>query len=76
MPYSVGRSKVCPASKPFAVLKEGGKLVPGGCHASRADAVKHQRALVVHVSDAAELDERRVAFELYRGDRAMMWRDL
>jgi hypothetical protein len=53
MPYSVGKSSSCPPSKPFAVLKDGGTVVPGGCHATRQDALKHQRALMVNVEDAS-----------------------
>jgi hypothetical protein len=52
MPYHLGKSKSCPASKPHAVLKEDGKVAPGGCHATREGALKHQRALTVNVEDA------------------------
>lgn len=53
MPYHIGKSSSCPPSKPFAVLKENGSPVPGGCHATRQEALKHQRALMVHVEDAS-----------------------
>lgn len=53
MPYHLGKSKQCPAGKPFAVLKEDGTPAPGGCHATHADALRHQRALQVNVEDAS-----------------------
>jgi hypothetical protein len=49
MPYSVGKDARCPDSKPHAVKKDDGSLVPGGCHKTRDEALKHQRALVVNV---------------------------
>lgn len=52
MPYKVGKSKSCPASKPHAVMREDGSVVPGGCHESHGDALRHQRALMVNVPDA------------------------
>jgi hypothetical protein len=52
MPYKLGKSSSCPASKPFAVLKEGGALVPGGCHATKEGARKHLGALEANVEDA------------------------
>jgi hypothetical protein len=52
VPYHLGKSASCPASKPHAVLKEDGTVVSGGCHATRAEALKHQRALTVNVEDA------------------------
>jgi hypothetical protein len=46
MPWNVGKSDQCPASRPWGVtLKSTGKVVPGGCHASKDEAVKHQSAL-------------------------------
>lgn len=50
MPYHLGKHGSCPASKPHAVLKEDGSVVPGGCHATREGALKHQRALTVNVT--------------------------
>ena len=52
MPYHLGKSPSCPPSKPHAVLKDDGTVAPGGCHATRAEALKHQRALTVNVEDA------------------------
>jgi hypothetical protein len=53
VPYSTGKSDQCPTSKPFAVLnKDTGKVVPGGCHATQADAQKHLAALKVNVEEA------------------------
>lgn len=48
MPYSVKQaaSGECPDSKPWAVVKQDdGKVVPGGCHETREDAVAHLAAL-------------------------------
>jgi hypothetical protein len=53
MPYELGKTAACPVSKPFAVLKNGGGLVPGGCHATREGALRHLRALMANVPDAA-----------------------
>lgn len=61
MPYSVGKSSSCPVSKPHAVLKQDGTVVPGGCHATHAEALRHQRALQTNVVDANEAQERFVA---------------
>ena len=52
MPYTIGTDASCPVSKPHAVKKQGGGVVPGGCHATHADALKHQRALMANVPDA------------------------
>lgn len=57
MPYSVGKHDSCPASKPHAVLRADGSVVPGGCHESRADALSHQRALMVNVPDAKKTSQ-------------------
>lgn len=56
MPYHLGKSKACPASKPHAVLKEDGSVVPGGCHATRDGALKHQKALTVNVTNKERSD--------------------
>ena len=44
MPWSVGKSSKCPASKPWAVTKDSDGTVEG-CHASAAAAKKQQAAL-------------------------------
>jgi hypothetical protein len=77
MPYKLGKHTSCPASKPHAVLKEDGSLVPGGCHESRSKALKHQRALQVNVEDAS-LNAQIVAAEVVeaqRPDPLARWRD-
>lgn len=57
MPWKVEKDvAACSMSKPFAVKKQGGGLVPGGCHATRGDALRHQRALYSSESDAAAVD--------------------
>jgi hypothetical protein len=82
MPYSVGKSSQCPASKPHAVLKGDGHPVPGGCHKTREDALKHQRALMSNVPDAAnarplgEILERGVLKRLHSEDPELAMRDL
>lgn len=44
MPYYIGKSQKCPASKPYAVIKKtDGKVM--GCHASKFDAGKQVKAL-------------------------------
>jgi hypothetical protein len=55
MPYKVEQDRrACPVSKPWAVKNsETGAVVPGGCHPSRDDALKHQRALQANVPDAS-----------------------
>lgn len=63
MPYHLGKSKQCPASKPYAVLKEDGTVAPGGCHETREGALKHQRALTVNVPDAKAVDKTFEAIE-------------
>lgn len=52
MPYHLGKSSSCPKSKPHAVLRDDGTVVPGGCHPSHGEALRHQRALMVNVPDA------------------------
>jgi hypothetical protein len=52
VPYEIKKGHGCPASKPFAVVKEDGSVVPGGCHATRDEALMHQRALYKNVEDA------------------------
>lgn len=54
MPYSITRDqRVCPTSKPWAVKNsDTNQLVPGGCHPTQGDAMKHQRALMANVTDA------------------------
>jgi HK97 family phage prohead protease len=50
MPYGVGKRASCPASEPWAVYKiatpgSPEKIVNGGCHATRDEALAQQRAL-------------------------------
>ena len=52
MPYTIGKDASCPASKPHAVKKQGGGVVPGGCHATPEKAKAHHRALMANVPDA------------------------
>jgi hypothetical protein len=69
MPYSISKNhSSCPSSKPHAVTRDDGTVVPGGCHKSRGQAVSHQRALMVNVPDAqkkrtAREDESLAAIE-------------
>ena len=44
MPWHIGKSKQCPASKPHAVIKDSDKSV-AGCHKSEAKAKKQLAAL-------------------------------
>lgn len=44
MPWHVERSDRCPASKPYAVIKNGTTHIEG-CHATREDAMRQQSAL-------------------------------
>ncbi len=44
MPWHIGKSKQCPASKPYAVIKDGDGSV-AGCHASKEKAKKQLGAL-------------------------------
>jgi len=52
MPYTIGKDASCPASKPHAVKKVGGGVVPGGCHATPEKAQAHHAALMANVPDA------------------------
>lgn len=54
MPYTMTKSvSQCSVSKPYAVVNRNtGKVVPGGCHATKAEALKHLAALKINVSDA------------------------
>lgn len=47
MPWHIAENYAkCPASEPYAVINERtGELERGGCHATREEAVAHQRAL-------------------------------
>lgn len=52
MPYHVGKSAQCPASKPWAVILDAtGKSV--GCHPTKAAANKQLAALNIHVPHSA-----------------------
>jgi len=50
MPYTIETNAA--DCKGFAVADENGKTV--GCHTSRQDALKHQRALYANVEDATK----------------------
>lgn len=59
MPWKVEKDvAACSMSKPFAVknqAKAGGpgtSVVAGGCHATKADALRHARALYANSPDA------------------------
>lgn len=52
MPYKVEHDpQSCPTTKPFAVKKVGGGVVPGGCHAKKVDAQDHSDAMNANVPD-------------------------
>src|SRR6266516_1524442 len=58
MPYGVGKRASCPASRPWAVYKiatpgSPEKVVNGGCHATRDEALAQQRALYAKEPAAA-----------------------
>src|SRR6266516_4406402 len=58
MPYGVGKRASCPASRPWAVYKiatpgSPEKVVNGGCHATRDQALAQQRALYAKEPAAA-----------------------
>lgn len=56
MPYHISdhQEADCAEGKPYAVVNsQTGKVVPGGCHAERADADRHMRALYANVEDAS-----------------------
>lgn len=56
MPWSVSRdTSACPTSKPFAVKNPLGKVVPGGCHTTRAQALDHQQAISANTEKAAAI---------------------
>lgn len=65
MPYSVSKSSQCPVSKPHAVLRDDGSVVPGGCHKTHADALDHQRALMANVPDAQRKTKAPSATAIY-----------
>lgn len=52
MPWHIAKSDACPASKPWAVIKDSDGDVEG-CHASKADAQKQLGALNANESDAS-----------------------
>jgi hypothetical protein len=68
MPYSVGKSKQCPPSKPHAVLRDDGTVAPGGCHESHDKALSHQRALMANVPDAQKKTKAETASLFERPD--------
>lgn len=58
MPYGVGKRDACPASRPWAVYRIADgttpeKIVNGGCHATREEALAQQRALYAKERTAA-----------------------
>jgi hypothetical protein len=44
MPWTVARSDECPASKPWAVIRDSNGVIEG-CHASEAAANRQRAAL-------------------------------
>lgn len=57
MPWHTGKTNQCPASKPYGVIKDStGKVVPGGCHTSKDDAVKHMKALYANTDEKSARD--------------------
>lgn len=70
--------KACGQGKPWAVknqAKPGGpgtSVVPGGCHPSRKEALRHQRALYANVPDATAvaLIDDEIAADLREGATA------
>lgn len=66
MPWSVGKSDSCPASKPWAVItKDSGKT--HGCFPSRAAAMKQMAVLYVKQKkgEIAELELPEITPELW-----------
>jgi HK97 family phage prohead protease len=65
VPYGVGKRASCPASRPWAVYRMADantpeKIVNGGCHATREDALAQQRALYARESAALLPGEEQV----------------
>jgi hypothetical protein len=51
MPYEVRKTDACPASRPWGVIKVGGKVM--GCHATKAAAEAQRRAIIANEEDAS-----------------------
>jgi hypothetical protein len=53
MPYKLSTNhSSCPSGKHYAVVKaDTGEVVPGGCHRTRGEAIKHLVALKINVED-------------------------
>lgn len=53
MPWHVAKTDQCPASEPWGVIKDAtGKVIPGGCHGSRSDALDQVAALYANEKEA------------------------
>lgn len=83
MPWVVEKDVgACSLSKPFAVKKQakpggaGTSLVSGGCHATRADALRHMRALYSNVPDASADELAAIDLELRAEERREQRRQL
>jgi HK97 family phage prohead protease len=59
MPWHTGKSDQCPASKPWAVIKDSDGTVEG-CHATKEAARKQLAALYANESGRASMRERRM----------------
>jgi HK97 family phage prohead protease len=55
MPWHVGRTDACPASKPFGVIKDDDGSVDGRCHETREGAQRQMSALYAAEDQAARL---------------------
>ena len=64
MPWHIGKSKQCPASKPHAVIKDSDKSV-AGCHSSEAKAKKQLAAL--YASEERSMNRFEELLEKIRG---------
>jgi len=54
MPWHVAKTAQCPASRPWGVILDAsGQVVPGGCHATKAEANAHMAALYANEPHAA-----------------------
>lgn len=77
MPWVVEKDVgTCSLAKPFAVKTQakpggkGGALVAGGCHATKADALRHQRALYANAPDANADELAAIDLEIRSAERA------
>lgn len=70
MPWDVKKdAAACSLAKPFAVTTKDGKLVGGGCHATRADALRHKRALYANAPDMTADELAAIDLEIRAADR-------